>query len=54
VADLRDYVLRGQTLLQGLREQPATAGAAPVGVEELAQAGAQLLQRLGPPDDGRP
>jgi DNA-binding NtrC family response regulator len=46
LADLRDYVTRGQALLQGLREQLAAAGAAPVGFEELAQAGDQLLQRL--------
>lgn len=46
LADVRDYLSRGQTLLQGLREWPASSAPAPVGVEELAQAGAQLLQRL--------
>lgn len=46
LTDVRQYVQRGQELMQGLREHPPAAGFAGVNLDEFMSQGSQLLQRL--------
>jgi DNA-binding NtrC family response regulator len=46
LTDVRQYVQRGQELVQGLREHPAAAGSAGFNLDEFASQGSQLLQRI--------
>jgi len=46
LADVRQYVQQAQQLAQGLRDQPPSAGSAPLDLEQFTSQGSQLLQRL--------
>ena len=46
LTDVRQYVHRGQELVQTLHERPPAAGLPGVNLDELASQGSQLLQRL--------